>query len=164
MTKKELSPNQKRKLDNNQAITKAMHTYIEKNGKMPSMVEISASTGISRQTISKHLDDLSLSNNIKKYRLMSDQVMDSMIKACDQGNAQAMKLYYQLVWGWKLSNLSEKDSKYFNNQVIYEIISESSQSNKQEVEKQKNEQPDALKNWQKEMREYENDFRKNDVG
>ena len=81
MTKKELSPNQKRKLDNNTAITKAIQSHIEKNGKMPSMVEISASTGFSRQTISKHLDDLSLTNNIKKYRLMSDQVMDSMIKA-----------------------------------------------------------------------------------
>ena len=143
MTKKELSPNQRRKIDNNQAITKAMHSYIEKNGKMPSMVELSASTGISRQTISKHLDDLSLTNSIKKYRLMSDQVMDSMLRACDQGNAQAMKLYYQLVWSWKPPKVNEAESQLFNNQVIYEIVSESTQD--KGTEKPKNKQPDPLK-------------------
>lgn len=156
MTNKELSPNQKRKLDNNQAITKAMHTFIEKNGKMPSMIELSASTGISRQTISKHLDDLSLTNSIKKYRLMSDKVMDSLLQACDQGNAQAVKLYYQLVWGWKPPKVNEAESQLFNNQVIYEIVSESTQE--KEVDKPKNKQPDPLKHWQKEVNEYKKRF------
>ena len=156
MTKKELSPNQQRKLDNNQAITKAMHSHIEKNGKMPSMVELSTSTGISRQTISKHLDDLSLNNSIKKYRLMSDQVMDSMLRACDQGNAQAMKLYYQLVWGWKPPKVNDAETQLFNNQVIYEVVSESTQE--KEVNTPKNKQPDALKNWHKEVSNYKKRF------
>ena len=38
---------------------------------------------------------------MNEYRFIIDDVVTSVLWAIDAGNAQAMKLFFQLAWDWK---------------------------------------------------------------
>src|SRR5210317_2023707 len=120
MPKNPKKPN-KTKQANKALITKAIADSFKKHDKMPSLAEISDATGIGIQTVSSYMEDLTLPKSLESYRLITDDVMSSMKRSIDAGNAQAMKLFFQLVWSWRPPKLNDPDTKQLNQQVIYEI-------------------------------------------
>ena len=76
---------------------------------MPTLAEISDDTGLSRQTVSKHLKDLKLPAYLDKYKELTDDVMECLLNSCKAGNVHAMKLYFQLVWKWKPPKVNDPD-------------------------------------------------------
>ena len=116
--------NNRIKTYNGELISKSIEKRLNKTNKMPSLTQISQDTGISRQTIAKHLKEMKLSNKMDKYRFITDDVMTSVRRAIDAGNAQAMKLFFQLAWDWKPPKMNDTAQHQQHQQVIYEIRGE----------------------------------------
>lgn len=95
--------------DNSVSISKSIHKHVKKHKAMPSLAEISDDTGLSRQTVSKHLKDLKLPAYLDKYKELTDEVMECLLNSCKAGNVHAMKLYFQLVWKWKPPKVNDPD-------------------------------------------------------
>ncbi len=79
------------------AITKLMEDY----GKMPTKNLIAEATGLSRQTIYKHLKDYAMhplyAEEMKKFRLMSDRVLAKVYKYAMNGEVKAARLYFEVL-------------------------------------------------------------------
>ena len=119
--------------ENSALITKSIHQYLQLNNKMPSLVQISDDTGISRQTVSKHLQGLKLPSYLDKYRELTDDVMQCLLMACKLGSVSAIKLYMQLVWKWKPPKIDEPTTT--DDPVTkFIILSESESKEKKERE------------------------------
>jgi len=94
---------------NSASITKAINAHVKKHKAMPTLADISEATGISSQTVSKHLKDLKLPAYLDKYKELTDDVMECLLNSCKAGNVHAMKLYFQLVWKWKPPKVNDAD-------------------------------------------------------
>ena len=83
--------------NNHTSINNAIVNSYKQNGRMPSKSEIARITGISRNTVIKHLKTFDsneeLKERVKEYQLIKISVMDSIIQAAVNGNMQAAKLY-----------------------------------------------------------------------
>ena len=93
--------------NNSACVSKSIHAYTKKHKRMPSLAEISEDTGLSRQAVSRHLQDLKLPDYLDKYKELTDDVMECLLNACKAGNVHAMKLYFQMVWRWKPPKIDE---------------------------------------------------------
>lgn len=153
MPKNPKKPN-KTKRANKALITKAIADSFKKHDKMPSLAEISEATGIGRQTVSSYMDDLTLPKALESYRLITDDVMSSMLRAIDNGNAQAMKLFFQLVWSWKPPKMNDPSEHQQHQQVIYEIRGEEppSQEETEAREKERQEWQERIEKSNEEKR------------
>lgn len=85
-------------------ITKAISDFILHYGKMPTKNQIAAETGLSRQTIHKHLKDYSThpiyAEEMQKFRFMADSVLSKVYKMAvsgDSDNVRAARLYFEVV-------------------------------------------------------------------
>ena len=80
-----------------------MSQLIEETGKMPTKNEIASKTGLSRQTVFKHLKEYDsnplYSNQIQQFRFMADRVLAKVIKmaVAGEGNIKAARLYFDVM-------------------------------------------------------------------
>jgi predicted transcriptional regulator len=105
--------------NNHYSITVAISKLIEDYGKMPTKNHIARETGLSRQTIHKHLNAFQehplYAEQIKQFKFMADRVLAKVIKLAVQGegNIKAARLYFEIIGG--LNNQSNTSIKTQNN-------------------------------------------------
>jgi hypothetical protein len=85
---------------NHQQITNAMAEYMGANGTMPTRTQLANITGLSRQTIHKHLKDYSTHPQYKaqleQFRFMAHKVLATVCNKALAGDMQAAKLLFTL--------------------------------------------------------------------
>ena len=91
--------------NNHAVIMDAFNKLYDENKKFPSMQSLSDETGLSINTIYKHSETLTLENVNTKYKLAGERVANSLLKKIDEtGNAAEVKLYNQIVFGYREEN------------------------------------------------------------
>jgi hypothetical protein len=84
-------------------ITNSISKHIEEYGKMPTKNEIAKDTGLSRQTVHKHLRKFNehpmYAEQIQKFKFTADRVLAKVIKmaVAGQGNVKAARLYFEVM-------------------------------------------------------------------
>jgi hypothetical protein len=85
--------------NNHERITKAIQEYIRAYSAMPSKVALAQATGLSRQTIHKHLRNLTIAPELTHYTdmftLMTPHVITKILEKALSGDMNAAKLYMQ---------------------------------------------------------------------
>jgi hypothetical protein len=88
---------------NHQKITQAIYTTLSANGQMPTQTYIAQITGLSRQTVNKHLsegEDASVyTEHIRSFSAMAPHVLTRIVKAATSrdNSVPAMRLYFELL-------------------------------------------------------------------
>lgn len=90
--------------ENNQInITNAISKHIKDYGRVPSKTEIAKFTGISRQTVHKHLSEYNTSplfaSQLEEFRILGTKVLASIYEEALKGDIKAAKLFLQTT-GW----------------------------------------------------------------
>jgi hypothetical protein len=81
-------------------ILKAYEDVLTETKRFPTQVAIAEKCQLSRNTVAKHIKNLSLANISPRHKLMSDSVLFGISKAGAKGDARAGKLFFQLVHNW----------------------------------------------------------------
>lgn len=95
---------------------------IKEHGRMPSKSEIAYKTGISRQTIYKHLKDYK--NNPyytefqQQFNIMSSKVMTTVFQYAINGDMRAAKLYLETIGALKNTSSGYNNGNINNNTLI----------------------------------------------
>ena len=74
-------------------INNAIAKSLQQNGQMPGKAEIARATGLSRNTVMKHMQEFNGTVTFKEYLYAKTNVMESVIKAAVNGDMRAAKLY-----------------------------------------------------------------------
>lgn len=86
---------------NHAEITRAISTLMQENGRMPGASEIAEKSGISRQTIHKHLKEYKTNHlylgQVEQYRFMTLKVIAKLFSFAVNGDVQAAKLYLNVM-------------------------------------------------------------------
>lgn len=88
---------------NHYCITHSISKHIEEYGKMPTKNEIAKDTGLSRQTVYKHLRKFNehplYAEQIQQFKFTADRVLAKVIKmaVAGQGNVKAARLYFEVM-------------------------------------------------------------------
>ncbi|HLP51140.1 MAG TPA: hypothetical protein VK154_09680 [Chitinophagales bacterium] len=87
--------------DANQKLVKdSMRNLFKQLGRMPSQLEVARDTGLSRQTVNKHIND-QLENpeeTIQQYRYMGKEVLDNVLQnVLERNNMHAARIYLERV-------------------------------------------------------------------
>lgn len=89
--------------DNHNKVIQAISQKMRENGRMPATNELLKRTGLSRQTITKHLrsfqQSASYQEHLLKFRLMSDSILAQLFGLAMQGDVKAAKVYLDAVGG-----------------------------------------------------------------
>ncbi len=89
--------------NNHQKITQAIYTALCTTGQMPTQSYLAEITGLSRQTVNKHLsegeDATVYAEHIRNFSAMAPHVLTRIVKAATSQNnsVPAMRLYFQLL-------------------------------------------------------------------
>lgn len=106
---------------NHMAITRAISKYIEDYGKMPGKSFIAEETGLSRQTIHKHLKDYDTNpfyaEEMRKFRFMADRVLAKVFKIAVNGDTKAARLYFEVLGLLGNGNSQSQTIKTQNNYI-----------------------------------------------
>ena len=86
---------------NHQAITDAISRFTEEHGSMPTRNQLAEETGLSRQTISKHLKEYQShpghAEQIEQFKMMAPRLMAKVFQSATKGDIRAAKLYLETV-------------------------------------------------------------------
>lgn len=86
---------------NHNQITWAITVLIKETYRMPTKVELAQKTGLSRQTIHKHLKEYSLhplyQNYQEQFRFMADKVLARMFDFAINGDVKAARLFFDIL-------------------------------------------------------------------
>ena len=86
---------------NHNQITWAISKLMQEYGRMPSKMEISRKTELSRQTIHKHLKEYASHpqylGQVEQFRFMTNKVLTRVFDYAVNGNVKAAKLYFEVV-------------------------------------------------------------------
>jgi biotin operon repressor len=84
---------------NHQAITDAISRLIEQYGSMPTKNHLAEETGLSRQTISKHLKEYQThpgyTEQMEQYKMMAPKLMAKVFQYAAKGDIRAARLYLE---------------------------------------------------------------------
>lgn len=87
--------------NNHYKITVSISKSIEECGKMPTKNNIAKDTGLSRQTVHKHLNGYAehplYAEQLKQFKFMADRVLAKVIKLAAQGDVKAARLYFEVM-------------------------------------------------------------------
>lgn len=82
---------------NHSQITRSISVFIQENGRMPSTSELAEKTGLSRQTIHKHLKEYKTHHlylgQVEQFQFMTSKVMARVFDFAVNGDVGAAKLY-----------------------------------------------------------------------
>lgn len=86
---------------NHANIQNAIMEYIDICGNMPTKTRIADATGLSRQTIDKHLKEFKhhplYKDHKEQYEYMLPKVLGEVLRQCLKGDMRAAKLYFDVV-------------------------------------------------------------------
>jgi hypothetical protein len=86
---------------NHQAITEAISKLIRQLGAMPPKNAIAEVTGLSRQTIAKHLKEYKTQPEcvaeMEQFKFMTTKLLASVFKFASSGDMRAARLYFEMV-------------------------------------------------------------------
>ncbi len=86
---------------NHVKITVAISTLMQEYGRMPAIAELLDNTGLSRQTIHKHLKEYSTHplylEQIEQFRFMTSKVLAKMFQFAVNGDVAAAKLFFNVL-------------------------------------------------------------------
>jgi DNA-binding phage protein len=86
---------------NHQTITDAISILTQKYGSMPNKSQIAEETGLSRQTISKHLKEYQshpgYAAEMEQFKIMTSKLMSKVFKFAVNGDMRAARLYLEAV-------------------------------------------------------------------
>jgi DNA-binding phage protein len=86
---------------NHIVILNTISIFMQDYARMPSVVEIATKTGLSRQTVNKHLDSFKShplhKQQIERFRLMSSAVLAKVYQHAMSGNIKAARLYFSVM-------------------------------------------------------------------
>jgi predicted transcriptional regulator len=84
--------------NNHNKITRAISNFILDYGRMPNQTDIAKETGLSRQTIQKHLKEYTnhpqYLEQIEQFRFMTSKVLAKVFQFAMNGDIRAAKLYF----------------------------------------------------------------------
>lgn len=87
--------------NNHIKITCSISNLMQEHGRMPSKAQIAANTGLSRQTIHKHLKEYTnhpiYKEQIDQFRFMTAKVLANVYQFAVNGDTGAAKLYFNVV-------------------------------------------------------------------
>ena len=88
---------------NHNTITANISNGMQEYGRMPSMYELESKTGLSRQTISKHLKEYSTHplflEQAELFKFMHAKILANLFKYAVTGNVKAARLFYEVTGG-----------------------------------------------------------------
>lgn len=86
---------------NHSTITSAIATLMQELGRMPAQREIATKSGLSRQTISKHINEYTKHNlylsEVENFRFMASKVLAKMFQFAVNGDTGAAKIFLKAV-------------------------------------------------------------------
>jgi len=86
---------------NHLAINTALAEHIGQNGFMPPINTIAAETGLSRQTVAKHIKEYKkqpeFAVQMEQFQFMTPAILARIFKFALNGNMRAAKLYFEMV-------------------------------------------------------------------
>ena len=86
----------------NQAkIQEAFIKFFSKKKRRPTISELAEYSGLSEKTIFRHLKKLGIQEFLDTYKVLTDNVIMSLYNSTKDGKAAEVKLWMQIVEGWK---------------------------------------------------------------
>jgi len=86
---------------NHSTITSTIATLMQELGRMPAQREIATKSGLSRQTISKHIEEYTKHNlylsEVENFRFMASKVLAKMFQFAVNGDTGAAKIFLKAV-------------------------------------------------------------------
>lgn len=86
---------------NHNQITWAISVLMQESGRMPTKTEIATETGLSRQTVHKHLKEYTnhpqYLGQIEQFRFMTSKVLAKVFQFAVNGDTGAAKLYFNVM-------------------------------------------------------------------
>ncbi len=86
---------------NHMLISNAIANHMSKHGVMPAKNDIARETGISRQTVAKHIKEYKehpeFAAEMEQFKFMSHQILANVFKHASNGDMRAAKLYFDMV-------------------------------------------------------------------
>lgn len=108
---------------NHLKIKKAIDDCIRKEYLMPSAYQIAQNTGLSRQTISKHLKEFDLhdlyQDELKSYELASNMLLDRILAMSVKGDLKAMKFFVNTIERRKQIEQSRATNNFIQLNTVY---------------------------------------------
>ncbi|HLP51357.1 MAG TPA: hypothetical protein VK154_10765 [Chitinophagales bacterium] len=95
-----LKSNESRYDANRKLIQEAMRRLFTTLGRMPSQIEVARDTGLSRQTVNKHINDQveNPEETIQQYRYMGKEVLDNVLdNVLKHNNMHAARIYLERI-------------------------------------------------------------------
>ncbi|MBP6023934.1 hypothetical protein [Ferruginibacter sp.] len=87
--------------NNHYIIMHSMTKFIDEYGKMPTKNNIAKDTGLSRQTVYKHLNCFAehplYVEQLQQFKFMTDRILSKVIKAASLGDMKAARLYFDVI-------------------------------------------------------------------
>jgi predicted transcriptional regulator len=86
---------------NHLLITNAISNFMREHGIMPTKKNIAEETGLSRQTVAKHIKDYrshpEFTAETEQFKFMAHQVLATVFKSASKGDTKAARLYFEMV-------------------------------------------------------------------
>jgi hypothetical protein len=105
---------------NHSQITWAISNFINENNRMPSKGELVVKTGLSRQTIYKHLKEYTahpeFKGHLEQFRFMTEKVLAKVFHFAVNGDMRAAKLFLEI---FSTSNIQKPGNTLIQNQNNY---------------------------------------------
>lgn len=75
--------------------------YLKDNKKMPTQKEIADGIGVGLRTVERHYEDVDFEFIKSPFRALTQEVLAGLFAASRRGSAPAVKLWFQIIEGWK---------------------------------------------------------------
>jgi hypothetical protein len=86
---------------NHMHISNAISNYMHLHGAMPCKNDIAEETGLSRQTVAKHMIEYKqhpeFIGEMEQFKFMSNQILTNVFKYANKGDMRAARLYFEMV-------------------------------------------------------------------
>ena len=84
----------------NEQIKKAYKDIIKAEKRIPTQQEVAKKCDISAKTVERHLKKINLRDLIQPFRVFGNEVLIGLFKKAAEGDVQAIKLYFMLIYDW----------------------------------------------------------------
>jgi hypothetical protein len=95
-----------------QMIEKTILDYLRDNKTLPTHTEIARITGLNRRSVIRHMNEMTLQNMMPSYKSMTPAVMNGLLARARSGAPQAVKIWLQVVDGFKETYKTENDHHF----------------------------------------------------
>lgn len=86
---------------NHAVISAAISNYMHQHGAMPDKSTVAEETGLSRQTVAKHMIEYKqhpeFIAEMEQFKFMSNQILANVFKYANNGDMRAARLYFEMV-------------------------------------------------------------------